>query len=101
MLAFALHLGGVAHGVSDFVRSWVGVALHEVDDCGDGSEDRCPADCPNCHCTHGAFATPPSAPPGKLVPFVATIVPAPVATSQRPARVDLSTIFRPPRFTSV
>lgn len=93
----AIHLGGLLHGIVDFVRACDGIALHENDDCGDG-EDHCPPDCPDCHCSHcGARALPPAATALAVIappsPLLVRFDPTGLAPPTRP----LPTLFRPPR----
>ncbi len=97
---FALHFSGALHGALDLERTIVGAPLHDEDDCSDDGNDHCPANCPNCHCAHGAPSLPPRPPvQAALLPLPAVpsaIAPSTVAPSDRP----LPPLFRPPRATT-
>lgn len=91
-------MSGAGHAALDLAESLGCEAPHQVDDCAnDHRTDHCPANCPNCHCTHGAMALPVVAervdvdgPPagGRAL---ARLV------RERPADRDRDPIFRPPR----
>ncbi|CAN5178239.1 hypothetical protein BH09MYX1_BH09MYX1_26600 [soil metagenome] len=97
VLLFAVHVSGLAHGVIDFVRTCEAVQLHESDDCNGGDDDRCPADCPNCHCAHGAMALPSRPTIYRFVSFDAKVDALRPSVQTTPPQTDLGCVFRPPR----
>lgn len=100
VIVLLVQMTGLLHGARDVVGMLDGDGTYEVDDCGcddPGRQDHCPADCPNCHCAHGAMALPPAAQRADIGLAPAQDADRLPPVADRPSDGTRIPVFRPPR----